>query len=261
MSEYTITKSGSQWAVLDPSMETVAKFKTKREASEHLDTIQAEPKLEKHGTGWLLVNGHGDILGRFRSRKTAEEALAAHVGTDTADDTPQTDTEPESDSSDAPEGDVAPVEPVDLSGVKVVTLEQIESMDRTARYLAAKDEWAALKSWKESGGEGDRPSTPILDYFADPASAETRKNGHTRKPSGERRTRSPKVELPEAAEKKAVDIITKCRADGLAWKAIAAKFNDRKVNDSTEWVGPQVYSLAVRKQLPVFGKDRNEVKA
>lgn len=63
------------------------------------------------------------------------------------------------------------------------------AVERLSRLDAAKAEHAAVKAWRESGKQGDRPETPNLDALNEDHAAGGRRR--TKRPTGTRRAAGP----------------------------------------------------------------------
>jgi len=253
MSEFTVRKDGRKYTLVDPTGVDIVSFKTKGEAVGQADELNAAPHVSPNeaGTGWLLV-ADSDVVETFRSKRAAEAALKKLYGSD-GESTPEPSAAVYDDTVDAIE--FGTVEAVPPAG-PVVTLEEIEAMDRAARLTHAMNEHHALTAWRESGGEGDRPSTPMLDFFADPNAVAKAKKAA--KSNGERK---PRNAIDPAVEESVVNVIVTARAAADSWTAIATALNASGVTGPTgEWTDAQVYAVAKRRQLAVFGPNRDEVK-
>jgi hypothetical protein len=202
VNEYTVIKSGREWSLLDPAGVAIDAFKTKADALNRAAELNATPHVVRESASkWSVVVG-SEIVDTLKTKKAADAAAALY-------EIPAND---ELAVEDEPDENVEIVPPAG----PVATLDEIESMDRVARLKLAKAEHEALVVWKQSGGEGDRPSTPILDYFADPASVERR---HSGKKNGGTRSQG----LSDEHGAKFDEIVREHRAANTAWKKIAEK--------------------------------------
>src|SRR5580765_7334389 len=90
--------------------------------------------------------------------------------------------------------------------------------------------------------------------MSDPSNADVRKNGNgtgkkAKRGNGERAARAPK--LDDATSKTVAAAIVAGRSENLTWKQLAAKLTADGVTDMR---GPQLYSLAKRLELDVWGR-------
>ena len=268
MSEFTVQKDGRKYTLVGPDgarIETVPPFTTKAAATAEADRLNATPRVVKSGSGWLLV-ADSETVGSFRSKRNAEAALAEYVADGEPVDRPERASERAMRETEG--GTVTPADilvPVPPAG-PVATLAEVEAMDRVSRLMLAKAEHVALVEWRESGGEGSRPSTPVLDFFADPAAV-----AKSRKRNGNGKPRTPRNAIDSAVEETVAKLVVAWRTeDALSWTQIAKLLNGEAVppraareaiaGPTGEWTDAQVYALARRHQLAVFGPNRDQVK-
>jgi hypothetical protein len=183
-------------------------------------TTQERFTVEKDGRKWYVLDAGVRVGSPFSTKKEAATEATAANENDAA--TPVRDP-----STELPKG-------------YATTDEFIASMDRAARIIAANPEKDALAAWRANGQQGDRPSTPILDWFADPNSKPARKvrEGGTGKRTVVDETLAPVVR----------SFVESGRAAGKSWKVLGAEWAALAAGDGPEkgvsLSEHQLYSMA-----------------
>lgn len=125
-------------------------------------TAHDEIFVTQEGRTWL-VWVQGDVASKFTSK--AKAIAEANAEADAALTRVAALVEHIEAAVEARTVDVDPVL-VEITGP---TRDEIEAMDQTARYAAAKAENDARKAWVAAGCQGDAPATPVLDWMKNPA--------------------------------------------------------------------------------------------
>lgn len=139
---------------------------------------------------------------------------------------------------------LADEEAVQTDQATTAAVDDIAAMDRVKRVLAAKVEAEALSDWRRFGGT-DRPSTPILDWMADPTTKPQRRsngngNGHA----------SPRTPEQDAEFDR---IVGELYPQGAKFSAISRALTEAEIPRSrsgrTDWTSGWVKAVAASHRL------------
>jgi hypothetical protein len=182
--------------------------------------------VEKDGRRWYVLD-HGVRCPNSFTTKKAAQIDADASNSSAAADAAVEKVQPIMDAAAAAQG-------------STLTDDVVASLDRAARIIAANPEKDALAAWRANGQQGDRPSTPILDWFADPNSKPARKvrEGGTGKRTVVDETLAPVVR----------SFVESGRAAGKSWKVLGAEWAALAAGDGPEkgvsLSEHQLYSMA-----------------